>query len=77
MPKLNVTADQLELKTNKVFADIPDSSWTDEQYPTAKSLYTAYSELANRISDLVIAQQSSSNSASFVFTDGTLYINTN
>ena len=47
MPKLNTTIDNLELKSNKVTATTPSSSWTDAQYPSAKALYSAYSKLVN------------------------------
>jgi hypothetical protein len=47
MPKLSTTVDNLELKTNKVTATTPSSSWTDTQYPSAKALYSAYSKLVN------------------------------
>ena len=45
MPKLNTTIDNLELKSNRVFSTYPGdawAAWTDEQYPSAKTLYSAY-----------------------------------
>lgn len=52
MPKLDTTIDNLERKTNKVTGNVPSSSWTDAQYPSAKTLYSAYANLSNMI-DLV------------------------
>ena len=75
MPKLNVTVDQIELTTNKVFGT-PQEDWTDEQYPSAKTLYDAIASLANTINNVSLAQQDLMANADFVFTDGTLYINT-
>ena len=49
MPKLNTTIDNLELKSNKVTGTTPSSSWTDNQYPSAKTLYNAYNSLLNMI----------------------------
>ena len=45
MAKLNTTVDNLQLKSNKVSGNLPSASWTDEQYPSAKTLYTAYNTL--------------------------------
>lgn len=45
MPKLNTTIDNLELKTNRVFGNTPSAAWTDEQYPSAKTLYSTYNSL--------------------------------
>ena len=40
MPKLNTTIDKIENKDNKIKdARTPDVNWTDEQYPSAKTLY--------------------------------------
>lgn len=47
MPKLNTTIDNLELKTNRVIGTVPSSDWTDNQYPSAKTLYTTYDALHN------------------------------
>lgn len=47
MPKLNTTIDNLEWKSNKVTGSVPSSSWTDAQYPSAKTLYNAYNKLIN------------------------------
>lgn len=47
MPKLNTTIDNLEWKSNKVTGPIPDASWTDSQYPSAKALYNTYNNLLN------------------------------
>lgn len=47
MAKLSTTIDNIELKTNKVTATTPSSSWTDAQYPSAKALYGAYTKLVN------------------------------
>ena len=48
MPKLNTTIDNIELKTNKVKnATTPSSAWTDDQYPSAKTLYNTYNTLLN------------------------------
>ena len=47
MPKLSTTVDNLELKTNKVFGSVPSADWTDTQYPSAKTLYNAYTKLLN------------------------------
>lgn len=46
MPKLNTTIDNLELKTNRVTGSIPSASWTDAQYPSAKTLYSTYESLS-------------------------------
>ena len=50
MPKLNTTIDNLELKSNRVFGAMPDAAWTDEQYPSAKTLYNTYESLHNDFS---------------------------
>lgn len=47
MPKLNTTIDNLECKSNKVIGAIPSSTWTDAQYPSAKTLYNTYNNLLN------------------------------
>lgn len=47
MPKLDTTIDKLERTTNKVTGTVPSSSWTDTQYPSAKTLYNTYSNLIN------------------------------
>ncbi len=40
MPKLNTTIDNLELKSNKIISTSPitPNNWTDDQYPSAKTL---------------------------------------
>lgn len=45
MAKLDTTIDNLERKSNKVRGEVPSSDWTDEQYPSAKTLYTTYNTL--------------------------------
>lgn len=46
MPKLDTTINNLERKSNKVSSsDIPSANWTDEQYPSAKTLYNTYNHL--------------------------------
>ena len=45
MPKLNTTIDNIELKTNKVIGELPSNTWTDAQYPSAKTLYNTYTGL--------------------------------
>ena len=54
MPKLNTTVDKIELTTNKILynAGVPNSSWTDTEYPSARSLYRAYASLSGDISAL-------------------------
>ena len=47
MPKLNTTIDQIELKTNKVAGNLPSYTWTDDQYPSAKTLYGTYCSLVD------------------------------
>jgi hypothetical protein len=47
MPKLNATIDQIELKPNKVIGNLPSYTWTDEQYPSAKTLYGTYCSLVD------------------------------
>lgn len=49
MPKLDTTIDNLERKTNKVTGTVPSSSWTDAQYPSAKTLYNTYNNLTDMI----------------------------
>ena len=44
MPKLETTINNLELKTNKVSATYPSVNWTDEQYPSAKTLYNIFQQ---------------------------------
>jgi hypothetical protein len=45
MAKLDTTIDNLERKTSKVTGTVPSSSWTDAQYPSAKTLYNTYNKL--------------------------------
>jgi hypothetical protein len=45
MPKLDTTIDNLERKSNKVMGTVPSASWTDTQYPSAKTLYNTYATL--------------------------------
>ena len=45
MPKLDTTIDNLERKSNKVTGTTPSASWTDTQYPSAKTLYNAYNNV--------------------------------
>lgn len=47
MPKLNTTIDNLEWKSNKVANNLPSYTWTDEQYPSAKTLYSTYCSLVD------------------------------
>ena len=49
MPKLDTTIDNLELKSNKVTGTVPSASWTDAQYPSAKTLYNAYNNILNML----------------------------
>ena len=49
MPKLDTTIDNLERKTNKVTGTVPSASWTDTQYPSAKTLYNSYNSLLNML----------------------------
>jgi hypothetical protein len=49
MSKLTTTVDNIELKTNKVTASVPSSTWTDSQYPSAKTLYNTYNKLLNML----------------------------
>lgn len=45
MPKLNAAIENIELNTNKIRGSVPLASWTDTQYPTAKTLYNTYTKL--------------------------------
>ena len=45
MAKLDTTVNNLELKTNKVIGTEPSDTWTDEQYPSAKTLYSTYTKM--------------------------------
>lgn len=45
MAKLNTSVNNIQLKSNKVDADLPSSDWTIEQYPSARSLYNVYNLL--------------------------------
>ena len=50
MAKLNTTVDNIELKSNKITnAAKPLASWTDTQYPSAKTLYNAYNALLDTV----------------------------
>jgi hypothetical protein len=50
MAKLNTTVSNIELQSNKIVAgSIPEASWTDAQYPSAKTLYNAYTSLLTLI----------------------------
>jgi hypothetical protein len=58
MPKLNTTIDKIELNSNKVInAAKPLASWTDTQYPSAKTLYNTYNasfNLAHPVGSIMI-----------------------
>jgi hypothetical protein len=62
MPKLNTTIDKIELNSNKLInAAKPLSSWTDTQYPSAKTLYNAYNasfNLAHPVGSIMITSTS-------------------
>lgn len=45
MPKLDTTLENLERKSNKVVGTTPHAEWTDDQYPSAKTLYNTYNKL--------------------------------
>lgn len=45
MAKLNTYVENIQLKSNKVDADIPSKDWTEEQYPSARSLYQAFDKI--------------------------------
>ena len=48
MPKLETTIDNLQLKSNLVTSrTVPLSTWTDTQYPSAKTLYDTYNNMLN------------------------------
>lgn len=48
MPKLETTIDNLQLKSNLVTSGtVPLSTWTDTQYPSAKTLYDTYNNMLN------------------------------
>ena len=47
MAKLDTTIENIELKTNKVIGNIPTADWTDDQYPSAKTLYNTYNQLVD------------------------------
>lgn len=48
MPKLETTIDNLQLKSNLVISNsAPLSTWTDIQYPSAKTLYNTYTNMLN------------------------------
>ena len=49
MARLNTTVNNIELTTNKVTGSTASSSWTDTQYPSAKTLYNVYNNLNNEI----------------------------
>jgi hypothetical protein len=51
MPKLNTTVNKLELIDNKMLYNdgLPSSSWQDDKYPSARSLYRAYNSLNSKI----------------------------
>lgn len=49
MARLNTTVNNIELTTNKVIGSTASSSWTDVQYPSAKTLYNVYNNLTNEI----------------------------
>jgi hypothetical protein len=68
MPKLNTTVDNLELRSNKVFGDLPSVDWTDDQYPSAKTLYNVYNVVATyapSVGDVVITSTNTSPSTKF------------
>lgn len=51
MPKLKTTINNLQLISNKV-SGTPSVSWTDAQYPSAKTLYDTYAEVNNEITGI-------------------------
>lgn len=65
MPKLNTTIDNLELKSNKVFGNLPSASWTDAQYPSAKTLYTMYNNLVHPVNSIFVSSVNTNPSETF------------
>ena len=66
MPKLNTTIDKLELNTNKVInATMPSASWTDTQYPSAKTLYNMYNKLVHPVGSVYISSTNTDPSSTF------------
>jgi hypothetical protein len=64
MPKLNTTIDNIELKSNKVKnATAVSSSWTDDQYVSAKTLYNIYNRILHPVGS-IITTASNTNPAS-------------
>ena len=56
MPKLNTTADKIQLTTNLInstnmSSNKPLSSWSDSQYPSAQVLYRTYQSLSASITN--------------------------
>lgn len=45
MPKLNTSVDDIQLVSNKVDNTIPLSTWTHNQYPSAKTMYDVFNRM--------------------------------
>jgi hypothetical protein len=45
MPKLTTSVENIQLTTNMVDADTPSKEWRDDQYPSARSLYSAFDKI--------------------------------
>ena len=57
MPKLNMTADQIQsteniLKSTDMSSNTPVSTWPDNKYPSGQVLYKTYANLNNKITTL-------------------------